>query len=64
MNAADMIMLFDIIAGIRITLASDGEHLRLVGPPAALEAAATVARLHKTELVEFLRAQHNPTAAR
>ena len=64
MTPADRLLLMDILFGITVSVTADGAHLRLVGPPLALEAAAPSVRLHKSELLEFLRAQGNPTAAR
>jgi len=56
MTAADYVLMADVLFDIRIRLHPDGARLLVTGPADTLAAAEPALRLHKSELLDYLRA--------
>ena len=59
MTAADRVLLLDVLFDIHVTLHPDGARLAVSGPADAVHAAAPALRLHKPELLAYLRQTTN-----
>ena len=55
MTAADLILVLDIMFEIRVRLHPDGVRLLFRGPVDVLRAAEPMLRMHKPELIAYLR---------
>lgn len=55
MTAEDRLFLLDCMYEIKVTLHADGERLVFRGPADVLRAAEPMLRMHKPELLAYLR---------
>jgi hypothetical protein len=56
LTAADRVLMLDILFDVHVKLHPDGQRLDVQGPADAVHAAAPALRLHKAELLGYLRA--------
>ena len=57
MTVEDHLLMLDVLFGLHVALAPDGEHLVLRGPPDAVDVASPMVLSRKHEFVAHLRAQ-------
>lgn len=62
MTIADRLLMLDVLFDLRVTLAPDGAHVILRGPPDAVAAASPMVALFKPEIVAHLRTLTPPKA--
>jgi len=55
MTPADVLMLLDVLFGVRIALHPNGQQLLVSGPADTLAAAEPALRLYKSALLDHLR---------
>lgn len=53
---ADRLAMLDVLYGVRVAVAPDGQHLTVTGPSAAVHAAAPMLRQQRNALLAHLHA--------
>lgn len=60
LTPADRIAMLDVLYGVRVAVAPDGQHLTVTGPRLAVQAVAPMLRHNRASLMEYLRTAGTP----